>query len=174
MPGSVVAYEPKILGLLCNWCSYSAADLAAQSQLDIPVNIRVARIMCSGRVEPAHILKALAGGADGVLVCGCHHEDCHYINGNTKALGRITLLKRMLEDFGIEKERVRLEWISAQESEKYARVTREMVDELRGLGELNWSAVLSEEIQAHPELEEVSDSCANPHAIDQAEDLADV
>jgi F420-non-reducing hydrogenase iron-sulfur subunit len=128
-------FEPKIIGFLCNWCSYAGADLAGVSRIQYPPNIRIIRVMCSGRIDPAFILEAIKDGADGVLVAGCHlPSDCHYMSGNFKALRRVNLTKRVLKEFGIEPERVRLEWISASEGEKFAAVVRDMVDELKKLG----------------------------------------
>ena len=128
-------FEPKMIGFLCNWCAYAGADLAGVSRIQYPPNIRIVRVMCSGRVDPSFILEALKDGADGVLVAGCHlPSDCHYISGNFKALRRIKLLKRVLEQFGIEPERVRLEWISASEGDKFATVVKEMVEQIKKLG----------------------------------------
>ena len=128
-------YEPKIIGFLCNWCSYAGADLAGVSRIQYPPNIRIIRVMCSGRIDPAFVLEAFKDGADGVLVAGCHlPSDCHYISGNFKAMRRINLLKRVLKDFGIEPERLRLEWVSASEGDKWASVVRSMVDDLKKLG----------------------------------------
>ncbi|MBC7130539.1 hydrogenase iron-sulfur subunit [Candidatus Bathyarchaeota archaeon] len=128
-------FEPIIVGFLCNWCSYAGADLAGVSRIQYPPNIRIIRVMCSGRVDPVFILEALKNGADGVLVAGCHlPSDCHYLKGNFKTLRRVTLLKKVLEDFGIEPERVRLEWISASEGDKFAKVVHEMVEEIKKLG----------------------------------------
>lgn len=128
-------FEPRIIGFLCNWCSYAGADLAGVSRIQYPPNIRIIRVMCSGRIDPAFILEALKDGADGVLVAGCHlPSDCHYLSGNFKALRRIILLKRVLQDFGIEPERVRIEWVSASEGDKFATVVRDMVEEIRKLG----------------------------------------
>jgi len=128
-------FEPKIIGFLCNWCAYAGADLAGVSRIQYPPNIRIVRVMCSGRVDPSFILEALKDGADGVLVAGCHlPSDCHYISGNFKALRRIKLLKKVLEQFGIEPERVRLEWISASEGDKFATVVKEMVEQIKKLG----------------------------------------
>jgi F420-non-reducing hydrogenase iron-sulfur subunit len=128
-------FEPKIIGFLCNWCSYAGADLAGVSRIQYPPNIIIIRMMCSGRIDPAFILEAFKDGADGVLVAGCHlPSDCHYISGNFKALRRITLLKKALKDFGIEPERLRLEWISASEGDKFAAVVRDMVEEIQNLG----------------------------------------
>jgi len=128
-------FEPRIIGFLCNWCSYAGADLAGVSRIQYPPNIRIIRVMCSGRIDPAFVLEAFKDGADGVLIAGCHlPSDCHYISGNFKALRRITLLKTVLKDFGIESERLRLEWISASEGDKFAAVVRDMVDEVKRLG----------------------------------------
>jgi F420-non-reducing hydrogenase iron-sulfur subunit len=128
-------FEPKIIGFLCNWCSYAGADLAGVSRIQYPSNIRIIRVMCSGRIDPTFILEALKDGADGVLVAGCHlPSDCHYISGNFKTLRRVTLLKKVLRDFGIEPKRVRLEWISASEGDKFAAVVRDMVEEIKKLG----------------------------------------
>ena len=128
-------FEPKIIGFLCNWCSYAGADLAGVSRIQYPPNIRIIRVMCSGRIDPTFILEALKDGADGVLVAGCHlPSDCHYISGNFKTLRRITLLKKVLQDFGIEPERVRLEWVSASEGDKFAAIVRDMVEEIKKLG----------------------------------------
>ena len=128
-------FEPKIIGFLCNWCSYAGADLAGVSRIQYPPNIRIVRVMCSGRIDPAFILEALKDGADGILVAGCHlPSDCHYLSGNFKALRRITLLKKVLQDLGIEPERVRLEWVSASEGDKFAAVVRDMVEDIKKLG----------------------------------------
>ena len=140
-----MSYEPKILGLLCNWCSYSAADLAGSSQLQYPANVRVVRVMCTGRIDPTFVVRALAKGADGVLICGCHPGDCHYISGNNIAARRIYLLQQMLAGFGVEPQRVRLEWISAQEAERYAKVVRDMTEQIRSLGPLAWPSRLPAE-----------------------------
>jgi len=128
-------FEPKIIGFLCNWCSYAGADLAGVSRIQYPPNIRIIRVMCSGRIDPVFVFEAFKDGADGVLVAGCHlPSDCHYISGNFKALRRITLLRKALKEFGIEPERLRLEWISASEGDKFAAVVRDMVDEIKKVG----------------------------------------
>lgn len=131
-------FEPKIVGFLCRWCSYAGADLAGTSRIKYPPNINTIRVNCSGRVDPTLILKALALGADGVLIAGCHPGDCHYTNGNVKTLRRFKLLQKMLDQFGIERERVRLEWVSASEGERFARVVSGMTEEIRSLGPLSW------------------------------------
>jgi F420-non-reducing hydrogenase iron-sulfur subunit len=128
-------FEPKIIGFLCNWCAYAGADLAGVSRIQYPPNIRIIRVMCSGRIDPAFILEAFKDGADGVLVAGCHlPSDCHYISGNFKAMRRINLTQKVLEGLGIEPERVRLEWISASEGDKFAAVVRDMVHQIKELG----------------------------------------
>jgi F420-non-reducing hydrogenase iron-sulfur subunit len=135
MMGNNDEFEPKIIGFLCNWCSYAGADLAGVSRIQYPPNIRIIRVMCSGRIDPAFVLEAFKDGADGVLVAGCHlPSDCHYISGNFKAMRRINLLKRVLKDFGIEPERLRLEWVSASEGDKWAAVVTSMVEDLKKLG----------------------------------------
>lgn len=130
-------FEPKVLGIFCNWCSYTGADLAGTSRCKYSPNLRIIRVMCSGRVDPQFVLKAFAQGADGVLVAGCHPGDCHYIEGNHKTMGRIPILTKMLEQMGIEKERFRLEWISASEGDRVAEVANKMTEEIRKLGPLN-------------------------------------
>ena len=128
-------FEPRIVGFLCNWCSYAGADLAGVSRFQYPPNLRVIRVMCSGRVHPAHIMEAFKDGADGVLVAGCHPpNDCHYISGNLKAQRRVALLKRLMSQLGLEPERLRLEWISAAEGDKFVRVIREMVADIKRMG----------------------------------------
>lgn len=132
-----MSFEPKIVGILCNWCSYAGADLAGTSRKKYLPNVRVVRVMCSGRVDPAFILAAFRLGADGVLICGCHPGDCHYAEGNYKAARRIPLLKKMLGQFGIEDERVRMEWVSASEGERFADIVDEMTENVRRLGPFN-------------------------------------
>ena len=129
-------FEPRIVAFFCNWCTYTAADLAGTARLAYAPNVRVVRIMCSGRLDPQFIVKALREGADGVLIGGCHPGDCHYQEGNYKALRRITLFKRLLASLGIEEGRVRLEWIAASEGEKVQRVINEMTEVVRRLGPL--------------------------------------
>ena len=131
-------FEPKLIGFLCRWCAYTGADLAGTSRLQYPSNLTPIRVMCSGRVDPTFILKALAEGADGVLIAGCHPGDCHYSEGNYRTQRRLPLLTDLLDQFGVERERVRLEWISAAEGERFAQVVREMTDTIRTLGPLNW------------------------------------
>jgi F420-non-reducing hydrogenase iron-sulfur subunit len=127
-------FEPNIIGFLCNWCSYAGADLAGTSRIKYPANIKSIRVMCSGRVDPVFILEALKKGADGVLVAGCHPGDCHYQSGNYKTNRRIKLLKKLLSDLGVEQDRVRFEYISASEGQKFAQVVTDFVDILKKLG----------------------------------------
>lgn len=129
-------FEPKIVAFLCNWCSYAGADLAGTSRLQYAPNVRVIRVMCSGRVEPYLVVEALQAGADGVIVLGCHPGECHYLEGNYRAVGRMTLLKRMLGQFGIEEERVRLDWVSASEGVRFASIVNQMTEAIRALGPL--------------------------------------
>lgn len=129
-------FEPRIVAFFCNWCTYTAADLAGISRMRYAPNVRVIRVMCSGRVDPQFVLDAFAQGADGVLIGGCHPGDCHYQEGNYKALRRVHLLKRMLADLGIEEDRFRLEWISASEGDKVRAVVNDMVEKVRTLGPL--------------------------------------
>ena len=129
-------WKPRLVAFFCNWCTYTAADLAGVSRLKYAPNVRVIRLMCSGRVDPQFILDALAKGADGVLIGGCHPNDCHNVEGNYKMLRWFQLLKRLLADMGIEEERIRLEWISAAEGEKVRRVVDEMTQQIQKLGPL--------------------------------------
>jgi F420-non-reducing hydrogenase iron-sulfur subunit len=129
-----MSFEPKIVAFLCNWCSYAGADLAGTSRIKYPPNVRPIRVMCSGRVEPTFVLKAFASGADGVLICGCHPGDCHYMEGNYKTARRIPLLKKMLKQLGIEEERVRLEWVSAAEGARFATLVKDMIAKVKELG----------------------------------------
>jgi len=135
-------FEPQLIGFFCRWCSYQGADLAGTSRIKYPPNLVPIRVMCSGRVDPTFILKAFREGADGVLVAGCHPGDCHYGEGNYNMMKRYPLLAGLLSEFGIEPERLRLEWISASESEKVAAVVRELTETVRRLGPLNWRSTV--------------------------------
>jgi len=130
-------FQPRIIAFLCNWCSYAGADLAGTSRIQYPPNVLVIRTMCSGRVEPEFVLRAFSMGADGVLICGCHPGDCHYSTGNYKTWRRTYLLRKLLEQLGIEPERLKLRWISASEGELFAETVREMVEEIKKLGPLS-------------------------------------
>jgi len=130
----VKEFEPNILGFLCNWCSYAGADLAGTSRMKYPSNLKSIRVMCSGRVDPAFVLEAFRKGVDGVLIAGCHPGDCHYQSGNYKTNRRVKLLKKLLEELGIDPQRVRFEYVSASEGQKFATVVTEFVAEIKKLG----------------------------------------
>lgn len=127
-------FEPRIVGFLCNWCSYAGADLAGVGRIQYPPTLRIVRVMCSGRVDPIFIIEAFRSGADGVLVAGCHPGDCHYLAGNYKVQRRVVMLKKLLEQFGLEPERLRLEWVSASEGDRFATVIKDMTEQIRKLG----------------------------------------
>ncbi len=127
-------YEPRIVAFLCNWCTYTGADLAGTSRIQYPPNVRIIRLMCSGAVDPVYVLKALLEGADGVLIGGCHPGDCHYQSGNYKARRRIAILHSILQQVGLEEDRVWLRWISASEGRRFADTVIEMVDHLKEKG----------------------------------------
>ena len=150
-------FEPRIVGFLCRWCSYNGADLAGTSRFKYPPNIIPIKTNCSGRIEPTHVLKAFAEGADGVLISGCHIGDCHYINGNWRTVARYPMLQKLLGQLGFEPGRVRLEWVSAAEGDKWARVCTEFIQEIKDLGPLNWKAQFAEQSAAEPaKLEEAT------------------
>lgn len=127
-------FEPTIVAFLCNWCTYTAADLAGTSRLSYPSNIKIIRVMCTGMVDPKYVIKALLEGADGVLVSGCNPGDCHYINGNFKARRRIKLLKEILPQFGFKTERLRLTWIAASDGLLFAEIMHDMTAQIKVLG----------------------------------------
>jgi F420-non-reducing hydrogenase iron-sulfur subunit len=133
-------FEPKILGFVCNWCSYRAADLAGTARIKYAPNVRFIRVMCSGRVDPSFVLKALALGADGVLVAGCHPGECHYIDQNYKTMRRYSMLKHTLAAMGLEPDRVRLVWASAAEGQQLAEAIDLLVKDIKQLGPLRWPA----------------------------------
>ena len=159
-----MTYEPKIVGFLCNWCSYRGADLAGMSRFKYAPNVRVVRVMCSGRVDPTFVLKAFAEGADGVLVSGCHPGDCHYLEGNHKALRRMKVLHRYLRGFGIDEKRFRLTWVSAAEGDRFAEIVNEMTEDLRALGPLELGRVISAEACAGADDEPLTADTATPGA----------
>lgn len=128
------SWSPRIIGFACNWCTYAGADLAGTSRMKYPSNIRIIRLMCTGRIDPTFILKAFINGVDGVLVGGCHPGDCHYQSGNYKAQRRVILTKRLMEQFGIEPERLKLEWISASEGAHFAEVVNAFTEQIQALG----------------------------------------
>jgi coenzyme F420-reducing hydrogenase delta subunit len=130
-------FEPRIVGFLCNWCSYAGADLAGTSRLKVPANLRVIRVPCSGRINPLFIFKAFAEGADGVMVSGCHPGDCHYISGNRYAKRKLAVLRRLLDTIGIEPDRIHFTWLSASEGAKYSEEVTDFVERVRKLGTHN-------------------------------------
>jgi coenzyme F420-reducing hydrogenase delta subunit len=134
-------WEPKILAFLCNWCSYAGADLAGVSRIQYPPNVRIIRVMCSGRINPAFVIRAFQMGADGVLVGGCHPGDCHYLEGNLYARRRLSILHELLDYMGIEKDRFLLRWVSASEGARFAEVIKEITEKVRALGpmEVKWN-----------------------------------
>jgi len=131
-------FEPKIVGFLCNWCSYRAADLAGSARAKYPANVRIIRVMCSGRVDPTFVLKAYSLGADAVLIAGCHPGECHYIEQNYKAMRRYAMLQYTLQQLGIEEHRLRLVWASAAEGQQLAEAIEQLVEDVRKLGPLHW------------------------------------
>lgn len=132
-------YEPRIIGFLCNWCSYAGADRAGASQTTYPPNVSIIKLMCTGRIDPQFILRAFASGADGVIILACPPGDCHYKEGNLRAAQRHSLLARVLEQMGVERERCRFDYVSAGDGNKYAQVITDMVDTVRHLGPLSLS-----------------------------------
>jgi coenzyme F420-reducing hydrogenase delta subunit len=136
-------FEPTIVAFVCNWCTYTAADLAGTSRLSYPKNVRLIRVMCTGMVDPQYVIKALLQGADGVLVSGCHPGDCHYLNGNYKARRRIKLLKTILPQFGFAEERLRLTWIGASDGIRFAEIMHELVEQIRPLGPVRSALALA-------------------------------
>jgi F420-non-reducing hydrogenase iron-sulfur subunit len=127
-------FEPQIVAFCCNWCTYAAADLAGTSRVHYPPNVKIVRVMCSGMVSPIYILKAFEGGADGVLVAGCHHSDCHYIDGPVKCDATVDKLRKVLHVLGLEDERLRRELVAASEGVVFARIIKEMVEQLKKIG----------------------------------------
>ncbi len=160
-------FEPKIVGIFCNWCSYRAADLAGISRLKYPPNIRIMRVMCSGRVTPDLILKALSMGADGVMVAGCHPGECHYIEQNYKAMRRIALLRHTLKGFGVHPDRIQLQWASASEGPQLAEAINKMVERLRELGPLNWPKRREETVADPKFLKMIEEEHASAEEIEQ-------
>jgi F420-non-reducing hydrogenase small subunit len=158
-----MAFQPRIVAFLCNWCAYGAADQAGRARLSLPHSLLTVRVPCTGRVEPSFVLQAFREGADGVLVAGCHPGDCHYVDGNLRAVGRHALLSRALEQLGVERSRFRLAWAGASEAERFAEVVREMTADLAALGPLDYRARA---------LDSVDDALATtPHRLDHLEEV---
>jgi F420-non-reducing hydrogenase iron-sulfur subunit len=154
-------FEPRIIGFLCNWCSYRAADLAGTSRTHYAPNVRIVRVMCSGRVDPTFVLKAFSLGADGVVVAGCHPGECHYVEQNYKAMRRFAMLRYTLEGLGVEPERLRLIWASAAEGQQLARAFDETVARIRELGPLSWPGARD---AGDERTEDLVDRIADEHA----------
>ena len=142
-------WEPRIIAFLCYWCSYTGADNAGIARLKYPANVDIIRVMCSGRIDPELIMTAFARGADGVMVCGCHIGDCHYLTGNHKTMARMPIVRRVLADLGIEPERFVHEWVSAAEGEKFAQLVRQTTEQVRQVGPLNWPGRMRERGVGH-------------------------
>jgi F420-non-reducing hydrogenase iron-sulfur subunit len=140
MSMSTSGWEPRIIGFLCNWCSYAGADKAGAAQTPFAPNMHIVRVMCSGRVDPQHVLASFSKGADGVMVLACHTGDCHYKEGNYRAAQRMAMLEPMLAQLGVDARRVRFDFVSAGEGEKYAKLVNEMVETLKELGPLTFSS----------------------------------
>ncbi len=139
-------FNPNIVAFVCNWCSYAGADKAGGQKLDYPANVKLVRVMCSGRVDPQFVMKAFREGADGVMVLGCHPGDCHYRNGNMKALRRFRLFEKMFEQFGLEKERFLLDWVAAGEAKKFQEVATLMTERVKKLGPLSLKGFVESEV----------------------------
>ncbi len=163
-------WEPRIVGILCYWCSYAGADLAGSSRMNYPANIRIVRVPCSGRVDPLFVLRAFERGADGVLVAGCHPGDCHYAKGNYYARRRLSLLKRLVRYVGIPEERFKALWVSASEGREFAGVVDEMAEELRPLGPFR--PELAERFAALPTLVDEEGPACPVHVADDAQETA--
>jgi len=148
-------FEPKIIGFMCNWCSYRAADLAGTARIKYAPNVRIIRVMCSGRIDPTFVMDAFSLGADGVMIAGCHPGECHYIDQNYKAMRRYAMLKHTLGQMGMEPERVRLVWASAAEGQQLAEAVDRLVEDVRRLGPLNWPANWEENGQRLEALESI-------------------
>ncbi len=158
---AVVAYEPVIIAFTCNWCSYRAADLAGTARIKYPPNVRLIRLMCSGRLDPLFVLKAIASGADGVVMTGCWPADCHYRIQNVKALRRFQLMRRVLTGLGLEPERFQRVYASAAEGQQLADAFTRIVDEVRALGPLDW-----DRRAGLAKLTEAGEAAAEPAAAD--------
>ena len=151
MTEEIKPFEPVIIGFTCNWCTYRAADMAGTARMKYAPNVRLIRLMCSGRLDPTFVFKAFAGGADAVLITGCHPGDCHYVDQNYKAMRRFHLMKRVLAQMGIEPGRLKLLWASAAEgADLRQRRSHKFVEEVRALGPLNWNRIQAERDTGRP------------------------
>ena len=149
-------FKPKLVAFLCNWCSYTASDLAGTSRIKYSPRVRIIRVMCSGRVDPNFVLRAFALGADGVLMAGCHPGDCHYIEQNYKTMRRYAMLRYFLEQMGIEPDRLRLVWASAAEGQYLAESIDQFVSDVKKLGPLNWSDVWRDDYRREEAFQEIA------------------
>jgi len=161
------SFEPKIVGFLCNWCSYRAADLAGTARIPYAPNVRIIRVMCSGRVDPTFVMKALSLGADGVMIAGCHPGECHYLEQNYKAMRRFHLLRHTLQAMGVEDERVQLVWASAAEGQQLADAIDRLVADVKKLGPLGWSSNWEENGDRLKALEEIINEHAEAMEVPQ-------
>ncbi len=134
-----MAYEPKIVGFLCNWCSYAGADLAGTTRLKYPPNVKIIRVPCSGRISPELVIRTFRQGADGVMVLGCHIGDCHYSTGNHRTARRMPILQALLQFTGVEPERLLVKWVSSSEGVLFAQTVRDFTDKLRQMEPLRWA-----------------------------------
>jgi len=139
-------FNPKIVAFVCNWCSYAGADKAGGQKLEYSSNVKLIRVMCSGRVDPQFIMDAFRKGADGVMILGCHPGDCHYRTGNIKAMRRFKLLERMLGQFGIDKRRMKLDWVAAGEAERFREVANDMAETIKEIGPLQIKGFVESEV----------------------------
>lgn len=139
-------FNPRIVGFVCNWCSYAGADKAGEQKLDYSANVKLIRMMCSGRVDPQFVMDAFRKGADGVMILGCHPGDCHYRSGNIKAMKRFKLLDKMLGQFGIDRRRIKLDWVAAGEAEHFRKIANEMADTIKELGPLRIKGSVESEV----------------------------
>ncbi len=166
------AFEPVILGFTCNWCSYRAADLAGTARMKYPPNVRLVRLMCSGRLDPTFVLSAFAQGADAVIVSGCWPGECHYQVQNLKALRRFQLLRRVVAGLGIEATRLQLVWASAAEGQRLANEIARITEEVRALGPLRWAG--SSDLAAGPPSAEALEATRETATPPTARELAEV
>jgi F420-non-reducing hydrogenase iron-sulfur subunit len=149
-------FEPKIVGFMCNWCSYRAADLAGTARIKYLPNVRIIRVMCSGRVDPTFVMKAFSLGADGVMMAGCHPGECHYLEQNYKAMRRFAMIRNTLQALGIESDRFRLVWASAAEGQRLAEAIDAFVEDVRKVGPLDWPANWNHVGDRHEAMEEIA------------------
>ena len=139
-------FEPKLVAFVCNWCSYAGADNAGMQKLEYSDDVKLIRMMCSGRVDPQFVMDAFRKGADGVMILGCHPGDCHYRSGNMKAMKRFKLLEKMMSQFGIDSKRVKIDWVAAGEAERFRKIANEMTETMKGIGPLYLKGYVESEV----------------------------